>query len=521
MLERTFDSATRLNSPETSDRLANGHAPSAPPDSLAYTDAFSQRHIGITESDAAEMLKQLGFKNLEDLISATVPAAIRLRRPLRLDTGKTEFEALAELKEIAQQNQIYRSFIGMGYHNTITPPVIQRNILENPGWYTQYTPYQPEIAQGRLEALLNFQTMVTDLTGLEIANASLLDEATAAAEAMTMSYGLSKTKSNAFWVSDTCHPQTIAVVQTRARALGIEVILGDHRQFEFDRPVFGVLLQYPATDGVIYDYHEFCDRAHTAGAIVTVAADLLSLTLLKPPGRIWGGCGDRQHPALRRAPRLRRPPRRLLRHKGSLQAPDSRPASGSLEGCPRSARPATGPTNPRTAHPPRQSHEQHLHCPSAAGHHRQYVCRLSRSRGPAPDCRAGASPHRHSGRRTATPRLLCRHRTLLRYAAGGSLNRASPENSAAIALPSGEPAPDRRSYLRHLPRRNHWLRRPNHPVPTVRRQPHHSLHPRRPPPPLSHSPTPPTPSAAPPPTLPIPSFTPTTPKPNCCATCIG
>ena len=284
MLERTSDSAIRLNSIEPSDRPSNGHSPAAAPISLAYTDSFAQRHIGLRDSDTAEMLKQLGFESLEALISATVPAAIRLQRPLRLDTGKTEFEGLAELKEIAQQNQIYRSFIGMGYHNTITPPVIQRNILENPGWYTQYTPYQPEIAQGRLEALLNFQTMVTDLTGLEIANASLLDEATAAAEAMTMSYGLSKTKSNAFWVSATCHPQTIAVVQTRARALGIEVILGDHRQFQFDRPVFGVLLQYPATDGVIYDYHEFCDRAHTAGAIVTVAADLLSLTLLKPPG---------------------------------------------------------------------------------------------------------------------------------------------------------------------------------------------------------------------------------------------
>ncbi|HEY9909830.1 MAG TPA: aminomethyl-transferring glycine dehydrogenase [Thermosynechococcaceae cyanobacterium] len=285
MLEPTSDSATRLTSTETSDRPSNASSPaSTSSNSLAYTDCFTQRHIGLTEKDTAAMLKLLGFEALEALISATVPAAIRSQRPLRLDTGKTEFEGLAELKEIAQQNQVYRSFIGMGYHNTITPPVIQRNILENPGWYTQYTPYQPEIAQGRLEALLNFQTMVTDLTGLEIANASLLDEATAAAEAMTMSYGLSKTKSNAFWVSEACHPQTIAVVQTRALALGIEVILGDHRQFEFDRPVFGVLLQYPATDGVIYDYHEFCDRAHAAGAIVTVAADLLSLTLLKPPG---------------------------------------------------------------------------------------------------------------------------------------------------------------------------------------------------------------------------------------------
>jgi glycine dehydrogenase len=162
--------------------------------------------------------------------------------------------------------------------------VIQRNVLENPGWYTQYTPYQPEISQGRLEALLNFQTLVTDLTGLEIANASLLDEGTAAAEAMAMSFGLCKTGAKAFWISDACHPQTIALVQTRAQALGFGVIVGDHRCFEFDQPVFGVLLQYPATDGAIYDYQEFCDRAHAAGALVCVAADLLSLTLLKPPG---------------------------------------------------------------------------------------------------------------------------------------------------------------------------------------------------------------------------------------------
>ncbi len=251
---------------------------------LAYTDSFADRHIGPRDSDIDQMLTAIGFDSLEALMDAAIPRGIRLRKPLRLESGKTEYELLAELKEMAQENHVFRSFIGMGYSNCITPPVIQRNILENPGWYTQYTPYQPEIAQGRLEALLNFQTMVTDLTGLEIANASLLDEATAAAEAMAMSYGVSKTKANAFWVSDACHPQTIAVVQTRARPLGIEIIVGDHRTFAFDQPVFGVLLQYPATDGAIYDYREFCDRAHAAGALVTVAADLLSLTLLVPPG---------------------------------------------------------------------------------------------------------------------------------------------------------------------------------------------------------------------------------------------
>lgn len=254
---------------------------------LEYADVFVDRHIGPRPSEIAAMLHRLGFDSLDALIEAAVPSEIRIKQPLRLESGKSEYALLQELKEMAQQNQVFRSFIGMGYANCITPPVIQRNILENPGWYTQYTPYQPEIAQGRLEALLNFQTMVTDLTSLEIANASLLDEATAAAEAMTMSYSLCKTGAKAFWVSDACHPQTIDVVQTRARPLGIDVIVGDHRQFDpakFDQPVFGVLLQYPATHGVIYDYREVCDRAHAAGALVTVAADLLSLTLLKPPG---------------------------------------------------------------------------------------------------------------------------------------------------------------------------------------------------------------------------------------------
>jgi glycine dehydrogenase len=253
---------------------------------LAYTDSFVRRHIGPTDADIATMLTLLGFSDLSGLISATVPPSIRMKAPLKLEAEKGEYELLQELKEIAQENQVFRSYIGMGYYNCITPSVIQRNILENPGWYTQYTPYQPEIAQGRLEALLNFQTMVADLTGLPIANASLLDEGTAAAEAMSMSYGLCKTDAKTFWVSQACHPQTIAVVQTRAKALGLEVIIGDHATFAFEPPIFGALLQYPATDGTIFDYHEFCDRAHTAKSLVIVAADLLSLTLLKPPGEL-------------------------------------------------------------------------------------------------------------------------------------------------------------------------------------------------------------------------------------------
>ncbi len=238
------------------------------------------------------MLATVGCDSLEDLMSKTVPASIRLSHALKLgEPGCSEYEALHRLRTIAQQNQIFRSFIGMGYYNCVTPPVIQRNILENPGWYTQYTPYQPEIAQGRLEALLNFQTMVSDLTALPIANASLLDEGTAAAEAMTLSYniGNAKTKQRReqFFVSDTCFPQTIEVVKTRALPLGIEVIVGDHRTAEFSDATFGVLLQYPAQDGAIHDYRAVVERAQAVGALTIVAADLLSLTLLTPPGE-WG-----------------------------------------------------------------------------------------------------------------------------------------------------------------------------------------------------------------------------------------
>jgi glycine dehydrogenase len=232
------------------------------------------------------MLNLLGLSNLDDLIAKTVPSSIRFNQDLKLPAAQSEYAALAKLKQIAEKNQVYRSYIGMGYHDCITPGVIQRNILENPGWYTAYTPYQPEIAQGRLEALLNFQTMIIDLTGLEIANASLLDEATAAAEAMSMSYGICKNKSHNFFVSSACHPQTIDVLQTRAKPLGINIIIGDHQTFDFTETIFGAILQYPATDGKIYDYRNFIKKSHAQGALVTIAADPLSLTLLTPPGEL-------------------------------------------------------------------------------------------------------------------------------------------------------------------------------------------------------------------------------------------
>jgi glycine dehydrogenase len=251
---------------------------------LNQPQGFDKRHIGVDQQEITQMLQVLGVGSLDELINQTVPTAIRLNNPLHLPQAQTEYEALARLKAIASQNQVYRSFIGMGYYNCITPAVILRNILENPGWYTAYTPYQAEIAQGRLEALLNFQTMIVDLTGLEIANSSLLDEGTAAAEAMSMSYGLCKTKANAFFVDAGCHPQTIEVIKTRALPLGIEVIVDNYAQFDFSTPIFGALLQYPTTDGTIHDYRQFIEQVHQAKALATVAADLLSLALLTPPG---------------------------------------------------------------------------------------------------------------------------------------------------------------------------------------------------------------------------------------------
>jgi len=246
-------------------------------------NSFARRHIGPSEAEVARMLGEVGFENLDSLIGAAVPKNIRLDRQLKLPEAKSETEALAELRAISRKNKVALSFIGAGYYDCITPPVIQRNILENPGWYTAYTPYQAEIAQGRLEALLNFQQMILDLTALDIANASLLDEATAAAEAMALCHAAVPNR-KAFFVADNCHPQTIAVVQTRARPLGIEIKIGDYSRFQFDDAIFGALIQYPATDGAIYDYAKFVTRAHDASALVVVAADILGLTLLKPPG---------------------------------------------------------------------------------------------------------------------------------------------------------------------------------------------------------------------------------------------
>jgi glycine dehydrogenase len=263
------------------------HQPTiAPHDSpLSPCDTFARRHLGSSEVEIAQMLQKLGAASLDALVEKTVPAGIRLAKPLSLPAAAGESGALAELRSIAEKNRIFKSYIGQGYHDCITPPVIQRNILENPGWYTAYTPYQAEIAQGRLEALLNFQTMITDLTALPVANASLLDEATAAAEAMHMALALKKDgEARAVLVSERCHPQTIAVVQTRAEPLGVRVIVGDEHSFDFKESVCAVLVQYPDTRGGIHDFAPLFEKAHAAGALCICAADPLSLTLLRPPG---------------------------------------------------------------------------------------------------------------------------------------------------------------------------------------------------------------------------------------------
>lgn len=257
---------------------------------LHHTAPFENRHIGPDDTQRQEMLQTIGADSLATLIDQTVPAAIRLARPLQLPAPKTEYQFLQDFKQLARKNQVFKSYIGMGYHDCIVPPVIQRNILENPGWYTAYTPYQAEIAQGRLEMLLNFQTTVIDLTGMEIANASLLDEGTAAAEAMTLLYALrkgSRREANTFFVSEQVHPQTIDVLRTRATPLGIDIQVANHQQVDLtDHTIYGALLQYPASDGTVYDYKAFIETAHEQEMTVAVAADLLSLTLLTPPGEM-------------------------------------------------------------------------------------------------------------------------------------------------------------------------------------------------------------------------------------------
>lgn len=259
----------------------------AAPELFAPTDSFVGRHNN-SSKDVSDMLDALGLQDINQLIDQTVPKAIRNFRELSVGPALSETEALSKMKTMALKNKLYQNHIGMGYYGTHTPNVILRNILENPGWYTQYTPYQAEIAQGRLESLLNYQTMVSDITGLPVANASLLDEATAAAEAMSMCFNIARRKKTSFFVSELCHPQTIDLVKTRAEGFGVNVIVGDHSTFDFDAhpDICGTLVQYPATDGTVDNYESFVEKAHAAGAKVVMATDLLALTSLKSPGEM-------------------------------------------------------------------------------------------------------------------------------------------------------------------------------------------------------------------------------------------
>ncbi|PQA54107.1 aminomethyl-transferring glycine dehydrogenase [Siphonobacter curvatus] len=257
---------------------------------LRYQELFENRHNNADEADRQAMLSEIGVKSVEELISQTIPSAIRRGQSLNLPPAQTEFQFLDEFKKLASQNKVYKSYIGTGYYDTFTPNVILRNILENPAWYTAYTPYQAEISQGRLEMLLNFQTLIIELTGLEIANASLLDEATAAAEALHLLHALkkgAKAKADTFFVSDRCHPQTIDLLHTRATPIGVKILVGDHRTIDLtNENIFGALLQYPATDGAVFDYSDWIASAHELDIKVVVAADLLALTLLTPPGEM-------------------------------------------------------------------------------------------------------------------------------------------------------------------------------------------------------------------------------------------
>src|SRR5688572_8231150 len=258
-------------------------------DSL-FTEAFESRHIGPDSAQANQMLEKIGASSVDELIEQTVPASIRLKKPLDLPPAQTEYEFLNRFKQIAAKNKVFKTLIGAGYYNTITPPVVLRNILENPGWYTAYTPYQAEIAQGRLEALINYQTMIIDLTGMEIANASLLDEATAAAEAMHLLYAsrkASKKNAHKFFVDQNTFPQTIAVLNTRSMPIGVELVVGDILTFDHSNPdFFAVFVQNPDNHGQVRDLTDLIAAAHDKQLHVVVAADLLSLALIKSPGEM-------------------------------------------------------------------------------------------------------------------------------------------------------------------------------------------------------------------------------------------
>ncbi len=368
---------------------------------LDTAQPFVDRHIGPGPQDRAAMLSALGFDSLDALMDAAVPGGIRAADGLGLPVAATEQQAARELREVADRNAPREPMIGLGYYGTVTPPVVRRNVLEDPSWYTAYTPYQPEISQGRLEALLNFQTLVGDLTGLPTANASLLDEGTAAAEAMTLVRRGNKKATGPFVLDANAFPQTIAVVETRARAMGIEVVVADLTDglpaLDGVDPC-GVLVQYPGSDGAILDPRPVIEAVHERGGMAVVAADLLALTLLESPGAMGADVvvGSSQRfgvPLFYGGP-----------HAGymSVRAGLERHLPGRLVGVSVDAegRPGVpaGPADPRAAHPPGQGDLEHLHRPGAAGRGGLDVRRLPRP-GRAADDRAPHAPVRRGARR--------------------------------------------------------------------------------------------------------------------------
>src|SRR3979411_1684879 len=367
---------------------------------------FARRHIGPSPRDVDAMLETVGAKSLAALMSQTMPSSIRQQAPLDLGAPLSETEALAHMSELAAQNQVFTSLIGQGYSGTILPAVIQRNILENPAWYTAYTPYQPEISQGRLEALFNFQTMICDLTGLDVANASLLDEATAAAEAMALAERAAHGKAKSFFVDSEVHPQTLAVLRTRAEPLGWNLIVGDPLTDLDKADVLGGLLQYPGTSGAVRDLRPAIATLRAKGALAILAADLLELKLLASPGELGADI------AIGSAQRFGVPIGYGGPHAPYMAGRGARKRS-------QPARLSPGDANPRAAYPPRKGDLQHLHRAGAAGCDCLDVCGLSRPGGTDPHRPHGAPARGRAGGGIAQTRLRAAVRGILRHANGG------------------------------------------------------------------------------------------------------
>ena len=378
-------------------------------DELVDAAEFTRRHSSPTEAERAHMLGVIGEPSIEALLAHTVPQTIRMTEGLALGEPRSPESVLGELRQLAGGNVARTSLIGMGYYGTITPPVIVRNVLENPAWYTAYTPYQPEISQGRLEALLNFQTMVAELTGFDLANASLLDEATAAAEAMTMARRLSKSDSDRFIVHRDTHPQTIAVLATRAEPVGIDLVVGEVA--DVAGGCFGALFSLPTSSGAIVDWTAAVAEVHEVGGLAIVATDLLACMLTVPPAQLGADIADRFRTTIWRFDGLRWSARGL---HSRLHIGRPRPArtSGRRQHRYRGAsRAPPRPADPRAAHPAREGDLQHLHRPGTAGQHRRLLRGLARPGGPSADRRASAPAHiagcgRAAGRRS---RLGQRH----------------------------------------------------------------------------------------------------------------